>query len=135
MALSALDIAPKSYGHRIGLVYLTTLLLWPLCTFGEERIQGWVKYSTIQEISTQTIHPAWVLVNPKQTVSGSRPKCATNTNVFVIDPTTTGGRAALASILSAAAEGNLVDLYGTGKCNQKLKADAEELEAVVVKFK
>lgn len=136
MALSTLYKTLKLWRYGIGYVFVTILSLWPPCTLAEDRVQGRALNSTIREISSMPVDPAWVLVTPKEIVIGKRPNCKNlNPNVFAINPKTMAGQAALALILSAAAEGNPVDLYGSGKCNAKVKADAEELEGVVVKFR
>lgn len=135
MAFGALSAALMLWRRDVGFLLVPVLLLCPLSALAEENLQGKAENSTIREISTQLNNEPSVVVNPSKTIEGKRPKCATNTNVFSINPNTAQGRAAIASILSAVAEGYLVDLYGSGKCNPKVKGDAEELEAVKVKIK
>lgn len=98
------------------------------------RIGGKVLNAFVRHVGTILVEPNSVTVLTSKDIEGVRPKCATNINIFVINPTSAVGRAALATILSAASEGKPIDLYGTGACNNKVKADAEELEAVVVKY-
>lgn len=123
------------------LLLVTMVIFVPVLTLASEptkanqvRAQGIVKDAIVRYVTTILVEPNSVSVLTSKDIEGVRPKCATNINILVIDPSSAVGRAALATILSAAAEEKKIDLYGTGACNDKVKADAEELEAVVVKY-
>jgi len=98
------------------------------------RKQGKALKVTIRHVTAIQVGTESVSVVPSRDIEGDRPSCATNKAIFAINPSSPGGRAALALILSAASEGTTVDLWGTGACNNAVKSDAEELEAVVLRY-
>lgn len=103
----------------------------PVVVPEEAKNKRGVKNTTITHVSVDLDgNVAWV--RSALDVPGKPSSCVNDKNIFAIDPSTPEGRAALAVVLSAASEAKKVDLYGTGRCNPKVKNDAEELSAVLI---
>lgn len=104
-----------------------------------DRLQGYIEGTIIDQITVVTevvkggeTKTAFPYVVVKDVIQG-QPDCGrTNNRKFVIDLSTHLGRAAMATLISAAAEGKKVSLWGNGKCN--LMEKSETLSAVTVMY-
>ena len=145
MKSSLLAIGRQTLGYRIRLLMPLLLFISVIVTIGTAiadeagagqavRKQGQALGVTIRQVTAIQVEPTSVTVAPHPGIEGDRPSCATNAAIFAINPATAGGRAAVALIVSAASEGTKVDLWGTGACNNAVKSDAEELEAIVLRY-
>ena len=145
MKSSLLAIGRQTLGYRIQLLIPLVMFISVIVTIGTAiadeagagqvvRKQGKALRVTIRQVTAVQIEPTSVTVAPHPRIEGDRPSCATNAAIFAINPATAGGRAAMALIVSAASEGTKVDLWGTGACNNAVKSDAEELEAIVLRY-
>ena len=145
MKSSLLAIGRQTLGYRIRLLMPLLLFISVIVTIGTAiadevgagqavRKQGEALGVTIRQVTAIQVEPTSVTVAPHPGITGDRPSCATNAAIFAINPATAGGRAAMALIVSAASEGTKVDLWGTGACNNAVKSDAEELEAIVLRY-
>ena len=145
MKSSLLAIGRQTLGYRIQLLIPLVMFISVIVTIGTAiadeagagqvvRKQGKALRVIIRQVTAVQIEPTSVTVAPHPRIEGDRPSCATNTAIFAINPATAGGRAAVALLLSAASEGTTVGLWGTGACNNAVKSDAEELEAIVLRY-
>ena len=145
MKSSILAIGRQTLGYRIRVVMPLLLFISVIVTIGTAiadevgagqavRKQGQALGVTIRQVTAIQVEPTSVTVAPHPGITGDRPSCAANAAIFAINPATVGGRAAMALIVSAASEGTKVDLWGTGACNNAVKSDAEELEAIVLRY-
>ena len=89
-------------------------------------LAGWLLALPVLAASNVNAHVLYVRVDVDgrgvvtfdSTIVGTPPACVISyyNNAFAFDSNTAGGKAILATVLSAKASGSLVSVYGTGAC-------------------